>query len=64
MVEVGAVGTSITDNTCVFRDEGKLFTLASLDRVSTGQYYRINVDPQTYILFNFCDPFTPTECPG
>lgn len=51
-----------TDNTCTFKADGNLFTLAVLNRYSNGTYYRQNIDDHTTIVFNFCDPIIPQEC--
>lgn len=48
-----------TDNTCTFKADGNLFTLAVLNRLT---YYREHIDDYTTIVFNFCDPMIPLEC--
>ncbi len=58
-----ALDTSITDNTCTFKPDGKLFSLAYLNKYSSGNFYQANTsDPNTIVLFNFCDPFLPEIC--
>ena len=51
--------TSFTDSTCVFKDDGKLFTLTVLNKIEHGHFYSIVIDANRSIVFNFCDPFTP-----
>ena len=63
LVETKATTPSITDNTCVFREDGKLFTLTSLNRIADGKYYRIEIDNSTAVEFNLCNPFFPKQCP-
>lgn len=62
---VGQVRTlnSITDNTCTFKEGGKLFSLVYLNRASSGKYYDVAVNSSASVVFNFCDPFVPAECP-
>ena len=62
--QAAAIGTGITDNTCTFKNQGKLFTLTMLNRYEDGNFYRQTVDNSTAIVFNFCDPFIPKECTG
>lgn len=62
--ETNATTPSITDNTCVFREDGKLFSLTSLNRIADGKFYRIEIDNNTAVEFNFCDPFYPKQCPS
>jgi hypothetical protein len=59
---VGCLDTSITDNSCTFKTQGKLFTLALLNQYSSGRYYNKTLDNNTGVLFNFCDPFIPPQC--
>jgi hypothetical protein len=59
-----SLSTDITDNTCTFKTQGKLFTLALLNQYSSQDFYRLPVDNNTWIVFNFCDPFVPKECSG
>jgi hypothetical protein len=56
--------TDITDNTCTFKVDGKLFTLAFLNMNKAGEkgYYQTDLDSNTSIRFNFCDPFVPLGC--
>jgi hypothetical protein len=54
---------SITDNTCTFKEGGKLFSLVYLNRASSGKYYEIAVNSSASVIFNFCDPFVPADCP-
>lgn len=54
---------SITDNTCTFKEGGKLFSLVYLNRASSGKYYDIAVNSSASVVFNFCDPFVPADCP-
>lgn len=61
---VEGAATGITDSICVFKDDGKLFTLTVLNKIADGKFYTIPVDANTSIIFNFCDPFTPIECSG
>lgn len=55
--------TDITDNTCTFKVEGKLFTLAylNMNKPSEKGYYTSSYNSNT-ITFNFCDTFVPTGC--
>lgn len=41
LAEANATTPSITDNTCVFKEDGKLFSLTSLNRIADGNFYRI-----------------------
>jgi hypothetical protein len=59
---VGCLDTSITDNSCTFKTQGKLFTLALLNQYSSGRYYNKTLDNNTGVLFNFCDSFIPPQC--
>ena len=55
-----AIDTSITDNVCSFKYDGNLFSLALLNKKSSGVYYNAKLDDLNYVLFNFCEPFTPS----
>ena len=35
-----------------------------LNQKSSGAYYTSQVDNDTWIQFNFCDPFRPIQCTG
>ena len=59
-----AINTGITDNTCTFKNQGKLFTLTMMNRYEDGDFYTKAVDSNTLIVFNFCDPFVPKQCTG
>jgi hypothetical protein len=55
------ITTDITDNTCTFKVNGKLFTLILLNKASTTKYYTSVYNDST-VYFNFCDPFVPPNC--
>jgi hypothetical protein len=50
------------DNTCTFKSEGKLFTLAVLNKHADTAFYRQALNSTATVVFNFCDPFVPQEC--
>lgn len=62
--QAAAIGTGITDNTCTFKNQGKLFTLTMMNRYEDGNFYSQTVNNNSAIVFNFCDPFIPKECTG
>lgn len=64
MQQAAAIGTGITDNTCTFKNQGKLFTLTMMNRYEEGEFYTQTIDDNTVIVFNFCDPFIPEQCTG
>ena len=51
-----ANATDITDNTCTFKVDGKLFSLAYLNKKakSAESYYNITNNETSVICFNFC----------
>jgi hypothetical protein len=56
--------SSLLDNTCTFRAEGRLFVLSYLNRNAyTPRYYTYDLNDTTKVVFNFCEPFTPDLCP-
>lgn len=56
--------TDITDNTCTFKVDGKIFTLALLNMNKAGEkgYYQTSYGNNRDIRFNFCEPFVPSGC--
>ena len=64
LLVIPSCSTAIIDNTCTFRVDGKLFTLAFLNQNKPGAqgYYQLQQDEETQVYFNFCEPFLPPPC--
>jgi hypothetical protein len=56
-----SVSVSFLENTCTFRADGRLFLLTYLHKADP--YYNYDLDNDTQAVFNFCEPFVPTQCP-
>lgn len=52
------------NNVCTFSANGSLFSMTALNKVSSGIDYQITIDNNTAVIFDFCVPFLPKQCPN
>ena len=52
------------NNVCTFSANGSLFSMTALNKVSSGIDYQIKIDNNTAVIFDFCVPFLPAQCPN
>ena len=55
LLSSAAASSSLLDNTCTFRVDGRLFALSYLNRNAyTPRYYSYILNGTTKVVFNFC----------